>query len=243
MILSIKHLSDKERDICLRTISPKAIFALVGDAVTLKKGLSIVRMGDGEAKILQSPTDEPFHAFDHREAGWNERLGIEGLDVRTIQANIVEAGNTCTYFAPSVSGISRDTYHLYDHFAPRDVYFDNFFVNDWTGEMIKMLLEACGGAFIIHKHAAALVEDFSAHYSLPASMFASFEKKSWRDNEQATEAASQSDKQLVLFSAGPAGKVIGPRIAKAGKIVLDVGNTLPSWSVGNIKGVKPRVSA
>ena len=38
--------------------------------------------------------------------------------------------------------------------------------------------------------------------------------------------------QLVLYSGGPGGKIIGPKIAKAkNKIVLDVGNTLLPWSV------------
>ncbi len=235
MFLSIQQLNQEQKDICLKTISSKATFALVGDAIARKEGLSIVRVGDGEAKILEWPRDKPFDAFNDREATWNSRLGIDGLDVAAIQKNILEAGNTCTYFAPSVSGISMGTYNLYHYFDPRPYYLDNFFVNQWTGDMVKMLLEASGGAFIVHKEAGALVENFCKHYNLPASMFGTFEKRSWRDNEEAVEAAINSPHQLVLFSAGPAGKIIAPHIARAGKVALDVGNTLPSWSTGNIK--------
>ncbi|MEK7649911.1 MAG: hypothetical protein AAB367_03075 [Patescibacteria group bacterium] len=232
MFLSIRQLSTTEADLCRRTLSSRAAFALVSDAITQRTSLSIVRMGDGEVALLEAEDGRPFTRFNDRDAAWNARLGIDGLDVANIKANILKAGNECTYFAPSVSGISRRDYWLYDHFEPREVYLDNFFVNDWTKDMLDMLLRASDGVLIMHKDPEELARNFVQTYGIPQSHFAGFEKRSWRDNDAAIDAAAHSDKQLVLFSAGPAGKLIGPEIAKSGKVVIDVGNTLPGWSKG-----------
>ncbi len=233
MFLSIKKLQDNERDICFRTLSPKAIFAIVGDAIQEKKGMSIIRMGDGEVGLLKAPNGKEFHGFDYIDPEWNIRMGIAGLEIEKIKENILKAGNESTYFAPSVSGISLGEYSSHNYFNSREFYFDNFFVNDWGKGMIRMLLEASDGIFIIHKEFEFLIENFVTHYKIPRSKFAGFQKKSWRDNDQAVQEAIKSGKQLILFSAGPAGKIIGPEIAKAGRVVLDVGNTLVGWSLGN----------
>lgn len=233
MIFSIKELTENEIDICFRTLSSKAIFALVGDAIKKKNGISIVRMGDGEVGLLNAPDGKPFTGFNHLDPNWNTRLGIEGLDIETVKANILEAGNTCTYFAPSVSGISHGDFKLHHLFNKREFYLDNFFAEDWTREMIKMLLAASEGVFILHKEHENLIDKFVQHYDLPRALFSGFKKESWRDNEAAIRAATESGRQLVLFSAGPAGKCIAPKIAKSGKVVLDVGNTLPGWSIGD----------
>ena len=232
MFWRVKQLSSDELDICHKTLSPRATFALVGDAVAQRKGISIVRMGDGELGLLNAKNGEPFNGFDHIDPKSNERLGFEGLEIAEVKKLILEAGNTCTYFAPSVSGISKLDYMLHDRFLPREYYLDNFFVNDWSKKMVHLLLEASDGVFVIHKEYQLLIDNFATHYDLSRSHFAGFAKMSWRDNDEAVAAAVGSDKQLVLFSAGPAGKVIGPKIAKAGKVVLDIGNTLPQWSVG-----------
>ena len=232
MFWHIKGLTKEEIDLCHKTLSPRATFALVGDAIAQHKGISIVRMGDGELGLLNAKNGEAFNDFDHIDPKSNTRLGFDGLEVAEVKKLILEAGNTCTYFAPSVSGISRHDYMLHDRFLPREVYLDNFFVNDWSKQMVRLLLEASGGVFIIHREYQLLIDNFVSHYDLPREHFSGFAKDSWRDNEAAVRAAVESDKQLVLFSAGPAGKLIAPKIAAAGKVVIDVGNTLPHWSVG-----------
>lgn len=233
MIFSLKTLNEQERDICLATISPRALFALVGDAMLRKQSLSIVRMGDGEQKILDTEEGpETFTRFEKIYEGWNARLGIENMPLHELKASILEAGNSCTYFAPSISGISYAEYHLYKFFEPRKSYFDNFFVNDWTKEMIRMLIEASEGVFILHREYEQIIKDFQAHYQFTKPIsFTGFTKNSWEDNQAAIDAAIHSGAQLVLFSGGPGGKVIGPRIAsRAHVIAIDVGNTLIPWS-------------
>lgn len=235
MLWDVKKLTPEEADICRRTLSPKAAFALVGHAVARREGLSVVRMGDGEVRILEARDDLRFSSFDHYP-DWNVRLGIEGLSVKEIQRRIIRAANECTYFAPSVSGISMHHYRLHDKVARRDVYFDNFFVNDWTKRMIRLLLEASDGVFIAHREYREIIDNFVSHYELPREHFAGIKKESWQDNERTVSAALASGKQLILFSAGPAGKVIGPELSARGLVSLDIGNTLPHWSVGDPSG-------
>lgn len=232
MIFSTKKLSDAQKEICLKTVSSKAIFALVGDAIASKESMSIVRMGDGERKILASDTTQVFTGFNQTHEGWNARLGIEGMPVKTLQESLIEAGNTCTYFAPSVSGISFPEYDLYQYFNPRTQYFDNFYVNDWTHEMIRMLFEASDGIFILHREYKKIISSFKKHYTLPEhKRIDGFLKESWADNDDAISAAIASKAQLILYSGGPGAKGIGPHIAQTkGRVALDIGNTLIPWS-------------
>lgn len=230
MIFSIKKLTSKEKAFCKKTISSRATYALVGDAIVRKEGMSIVRMGDGERHLLAATDEGVFDILEGLSAGWLKRLGIEGLSLAAIQERILEAGNSCTYFAPSVSGISYRNYHLYDYFTLRRHYLDNFFINEWTKDMIQRLLKASNGVYIMHNEHETVIQNFQKNYDT-GTHFSGFRKTSARDNEAAIKAAKESDAQLILFSAGPAGKVIGPRIAaETNKVVLDVGNTLIQWS-------------
>lgn len=164
MIFSIKCLTEAEKKICFKTVSSKAVFAIVGRALTNQESISIIRMGDGERKILVADKNKPFTAFSLTHKNWNKKLGIEGAPTKLLQKNIIEAGNKCTYFAPSISGISLPNYHLYDFFKPRSYYFDNFFVNDWTKKMIQMLLEASSGVFVIHKDYKKIINNFKKNW-------------------------------------------------------------------------------
>lgn len=232
MIFNIRKLSRAEKDLCLKTVSSKAIFAMVGDAISERKSISIVRMGDGERRILEADGTKPFIEFEQKHENWNKRMGIEGIPINILKQRILDAGNTCTYFAPSVSGISFPHYNLYPYFNVRPFYFDNFFVNDWTFAMIQMLFEASEGIFIIHREFEEIIQNFKKNYNLSNKKIEGTQKNSWNDNESVIEAARNSGMQLILFSAGPSGKIIGPEIAKFdNKIVLDVGNTLIPWSI------------
>ncbi len=232
MIFSVKSLSEYEKNLCLATVSSKAIYAIVGDALLKQESLSIVRMGDGERRILGADPTVPFLDFESAGDNWNKRLGIDSEPTDQLQQAILEAGNTCTYFAPSISGISYEQYFLHRLFKPRPHYFDNFFVNDWSQEMIQRLFEASNGVYIIHRDYQQIIQNFQAHYHFNKDIaFDGCAKDSWQDNKDAVEAATHSQAQLVLFSAGPGGKIIGPKIAQAkNKIVLDIGNTLLPWS-------------
>jgi hypothetical protein len=233
MIFEVKKLTATEKKICFRTVSSKAVFAIIGDSIKRHKSISVVRMGDGERKILTFDKNKPFTACNYKYRGWNKRMGVSGMPTNVLQKEIIEAGNSCTYFAPSISGISIPKYYLHNFFKLRTHYFSNFFVNDWTFDMIKMLLEASEGVFIIHRDYEKIINNFKKNYKFSNQniKFAGFAKDSWKDNEQAISVAVESGMQLILFSGGPVGKIIGPKIAKSkNKIVLDIGNTLMIWS-------------
>lgn len=242
MIFTIKKLTNLEKKYFFKTISAKAIFAIIGDAVKNKKGISIVRAGDGEFQILNANKNKSINFYNKQREKRIKRLGINRVSIKILQKNILEAGNTCTYFAPSVSGISIPRYNVYKFFKPRPFYFDNFFINEWTGDMIKMLLEASGGAFIINREYKEIIKNFQKNYNFDSKLkirFDGFPKERFKDNDQTIKTALSSGMQLILFSAGPAGKIIGPKITKHGnQITLDVGNTLMPWSKKKPEGLK-----
>ena len=230
MIFKIKKLTPKEKTICKKTIGSKAIYALIGDALARKKSVSLIRVADGERAILETKDAKTFTYFEKTMPGWNKKYGVEDMPLDRLQAELLEAGNTCTFFAPSVSGISLPHYNLYDLYKPRRMYIDNFFADDWTKEMIEKLFNASKGVFILHREHEDIIKNFQKNYN-SSIRFSGAKKDSWKDNDDAINAAIQSDAQLILFSGGPAGKIIGPKIAAAkNKIVLDIGHALLPWS-------------
>lgn len=59
-----------------------------------------------------------------------------------------------------------------------------------------------------------------------------FQLDNWTETEAVIERAHLNTASLVLFSAGPAGKYIGPAIAKnldTPKVVIDLGNASDHW--------------
>lgn len=232
MLFSVKKLTEEEKAFCLKTVSAKAFYALVTNAIARKESLSVVRVADGEHAILVANPKNPFTTFDALEGGaWNTHYGIQDMPVSDLQESIRKAGNTCTYFAPSLSGISLPQYLMYNFFEERPYYIDNFYPNEWTKTMVQQLLTSAGGAFIIHSKFELIIENFKKNYKMDGLKFEGVTKKSWRDNKDAITAACTSHLSLVLFSGGPAGKIMGPEIAKnPHKIVLDIGNTLIPWS-------------
>jgi hypothetical protein len=64
---------------------------------------------------------------------------------------------------------------------------------------------------------------------------------SWRDSESVIEKAKSIDAPLVLFSAGPASKYIGPEISTSGlipRVTLDIGNVADYWTLTSLKDVQ-----
>src|ERR1039458_10267369 len=122
---------------CLNTVSSNTFYMMVANAILSKEPLSVVRMGDGEKSLMDrcegiapAPTDR-----DLDDGDWMETLGCAGIDNEDLHSRLLMAANECTWFAPSISGIGRKEYNLYERFAPRDRYIDNFWCNAWTDEM------------------------------------------------------------------------------------------------------------
>lgn len=233
----ITSLNHEQRRLCCRTLSPNAFYMLVGGNLKQKWPLSVVRMGDGEYHLMTQDTSqewfdkpvEPYPGFDTR---WLVKLGIDGISRSEVQNRLYKAAARCTFFAPSISGIQRENFNLYNFFPPREHYVDNFFVNAWTEAMILELFKAAGHVLLIHKNAHTAD---SMQLRLQGNGIAKvhfIKLQTWQQAEDVAKQAREIDAPLVLVSAGPGSKWIIPEIATSGriaKVVLDIGNAMDRW--------------
>lgn len=228
-------------ELCVKTISSNTFYMLVNDALLSNRNLSVVRMGDGERQIIDwCRKHDDTDMLDSHNAGWLNRLGCFGIRSGEIMRRLHLAGNDCTYFAPSVSGILHEGFHLHSLFKPRDFYVDNFFVNAWTEEMKIALFRTAKHVLFIHRNtAAADVMQIRAKYALDVKV--TFLKlESWEQADDVIAKAAAIDAPLTLFSAGPASKYIGPAIAKGGriaKVTIDIGNAADYWLLSSLKDI------
>ena len=118
------------------------------------------------------------------------------------------------------------SYDLYDMF-PREEYVDNFFPNLWTEDQKETLFRAAGHVLLIH-NSRSLADAMQARAKKYFGVKVSYLPLSNWDqaNGVVTEAISIAA-PLVLFSAGPASKCIGPRIPG---VTLDIGQAAPRWT-------------
>lgn len=225
---------DKEK-ILENTISSNAFYMIVGSALLNRAPLSVVRMADGERhlmeEIMQHGRDEawlssPVNVYDQ---AWRERMGCDGISRGTLFKSLVEAANECDYFAPSLSGVNRPAYDVYSYFKSRNKFVDNFFVNAWTDMMKIDLYKVAGHVLFIHRNPnSAKAFELRLNHVLGVKM-SYIQLSMWDQAEDVISEAAENDAPLVLFSAGPASKFIGPQIARSGKVTLDLGNASDSW--------------
>lgn len=233
-------LDDRQYYRCLRTISSNTFYMIVASTLVERGELSVVRMGDGEKLLMDMcegiPPDEKYRNVE--DPNWMERLGCLGIDVELLRERLNYAATECTYFAPSVTGITRPEFELYSRFPRREQYVDNFFVNAWTEDMKINLFKAAGHVLFIHRNVAtADAMQIRAKYGIGVKV-TWLKLDNWQESESVISQASKVDAPLVLFSGGPASKYIGPRIAKGGnvpKVVLDLGNAADHWTLLSLK--------
>jgi len=227
MLHSLSTLDAQQLSLCESTISSNTFYYIVGHHLSSKSGLSVVRMGDGEKSILADANKKnPSMTVNTFNEKWLINMGCLGISFGEIKSRIIRAGNECDWFAPSISGISDSRFNLYDYFKKRDTYVDNFFVNQWTSEMIANLYDIAGDVLLIHRN-VAFADMFQKR--LPYTKLQFLKLSSWEETEGVIEAAKKKSSQLVLFSAGCAGKYISNAIAQSGKVVLDLGNSAERW--------------
>lgn len=225
-------------ELCENTISPNAFHLIVGDALARQQSLSVVRMADGEHHLLteiNSHIDDPdgmsapIVGYDD---AWMTRMGVAGITRRRLYERMTQAAEDCDYFAPSLSGIHKPEYEMHSFFRPRDRYVDNFFVNFWTDEMKINLYRLAKRVLFIHRNPAS-AQAFSLRLKFVLGVEVTYiQLTKWQEAEAVIGQAADDEAPLVLFSAGPASKFIGPRIAVEGKlpkVTLDIGNASDSW--------------
>lgn len=231
LMFELQTLNYDQQELLENTISSNAFYMIVGGALVSRKSLSVVRMGDGEVYLYNEAENGPIVPKalkgDHSEE-WLKRLGVWNIPENILHNRLLMAAEECTYFAPSISGIWNPGYNNYG-LSYRDKYVDNFFVNDWSMDMkfalykeAKHILLICGKT----ETADALQIRLKNRFKVKVTYL---KLTSWEGTEDVITLASEVDAPLVLFSAGPAGKYIGPKIAANNKVVLDIGNTIDYW--------------
>lgn len=234
-MFDLARLSHEKEEILESTISSNAFYMIVGSALLNRAQLSVVRMADGEhhlmEEILENGRDEkwlrePIKGYDD---DWMERMGCAGISRSTLLGRLNEAANECDYFAPSLSGINRLEYSVHEFFRSRSRFVDNFFVNAWTDEMKIKLYKAAGHVLFIHRNPnSARALTLRLKYVLEVKV-SYLQLSKWQEAEDVVSKAAAIDAPLVIFSAGPASKIIGPRIARQHKVTLDLGHASDSW--------------
>jgi hypothetical protein len=239
--MKLNKLDENKKKICENTISANAFLGLVGDALLNKNPLSVVRMADGERQIiLDTESPMPSDKLNSFTQEWRIAFGCDGITCGEMRNRLYMAANLCTYFAPSLSGLWNKNFDVYSLFLPREKYVDNFFPNLWKLDEKIELLKAAQHVLFIHRSrglADAMQIRARNHLGVKVTYL---ELKDWRDADKVIKASKTIDAPLVLFSAGPANKHIGPIIASCGKIpkvTLDIGQAGAHWSLLEL-GVK-----
>lgn len=219
-------LTPESMAIAERTMSSSSFFYVVLHHLQLKLPMSVVRMGDGECILLSQDfaDDEIVEFFDEN---WLRRMGMYNITYGELRDRLTRAANNCDYFAPSVTGLIKNDYNLYKFFVHQKLV-DNFFVNMWTSAQILELYETSLGITLIHSN-RNLGDEMIKKYSRFDASFV--ELSSWEQTEDVIKQVSEKQHQLVLFSAGCAGKYIASEIAKQCKVVIDVGNSAARWII------------
>lgn len=230
--------------ICEHTISPTTFYLLVGDAIVNAKPLSVVRMADGERELYEATQEgDPSEAVTIKQpdpVAWLTKMGCVGLSKRELRRRLEIAANECTYFAPSISGIPQSNYSVYNLFNRRDRYVDSFFHNVWSEEMKIELFKAAKHVLFIHRNtASADAMQIRAKWALGVKV-TYLKMERWQQADEIIEKGSKIPATLVLFSAGPASKYIGPRLSKQGdvpKVTLDIGQSSDLWLLNSLKDI------
>lgn len=231
-----------------RTISSKAFYHTVLNAVVNKRQLSVVRMGDGERKLfidceVAISNFKSEYVVDSFDLPWRMRMGIEGLTYQQLLGLMQTAINGCEFYGPNVNGLLKPEFSLYPWYkvyGTGQPLVDNFFVNEWTLDQRSALLQAAGQVLVLHsnpvtattfaKRARAYLDVGIRH--IPISR--------WTQATDAVAACSLWTYPLVLVSAGPGSKWIIPEIAKQGKVVIDIGNAMDHWLLYELYQANPK---
>lgn len=247
---NLEALSDEQLLRCLNTISPHVFYMIVGNALHTKRSLSVVRMADGE-KLLMDLCDRggdptaPIAPTLQFPKDWLERFGVSDIPKNVLKNRLIRAANECDYFAASLAGIQFPEFNV-DYFSERGVYVDNFFPNNWDETMKINLFKKAGHVLMIHRntHTADAMQ-IRAKYALGVKV-TYIKLTNWKEAEDVIEKAHKVDAPLVLYSAGPASKIIGPAIASGGnipKVTLDIGQAMDRWTFVSLMDQAHRLRA
>lgn len=202
----------------------------VTDALVHGKSLSVVRMSDGEEKILtyckEHPAAAPMLQFTDT---WRNKYGVDGITCGDMWARLDRAATDSTFFAPD----GGEEFFL-KHFTARFPFAEIYFPHRWTRKQRQEILTVARRVLVINAN-PIVAQRIKDSFVCPTDIAVSFIGLSnWRQSKDVIRRASEDDAPLVFVSGGPASKYIIPEIAKQGKVVLDMGSGAPHfWCTRN----------
>src|SRR5665213_3372585 len=110
-------LTRQQLKVCEDTISSNTFYRIVMNALCANAGLSVVRMGDGERLLYDECStgrkDEMVGPTVICDETWFRDLGCWQIPKGILLRRLKMAAESCTYFAPSVNGIWRESYNVH----------------------------------------------------------------------------------------------------------------------------------
>jgi hypothetical protein len=240
-------MDDKHREqICKRTISHNAFFALVKISLKRQRSLSCVRLADGEVALLKHTTKklnqpgyrigQELQGFASFNESWLSRYGLTGISYEELQSRLLTATQLTTYLAPSVTGLWNPLYNAYG-LSQRDCYVDNFFPDLFTNEQKTELYQLAGHVLLIHNNPRT-ADSMQLRLQGQLGVKVSFIRlENWRDASVVIAKAVCNTAPLVLWSGGPGNKHLGEAITSRstfGRVLLDVGHAADRWTMSHL---------
>jgi hypothetical protein len=211
-----------------RTISTWAFKLIVLHHLSVGTSLSVIRMQDVEAKIMQDIADgaslsDTIQGYSDELIAWS---GLTGITYGEVARRMKLAVETTDYFAPSLSGLIRPDYDLLKFFDHARLV-DNGFAAAWSKEDRTEILDAAHTVLVIHGN-TGVGDHFQR--SLTYHRAGYLKLSNWDQAESVIEKARAMPHRLVLFAGSAGAKYIGPAIARGtGKVVIDVGVQMEKW--------------
>jgi hypothetical protein len=197
-------------------------------------------MADGERALLQQCKGNiktPLEAPEGWGPEWLDRYGVTGINKRLLRDRLNYAAKSCTYFAPSITGVTNSVFNMYDAFPLRDQYVDNFFPDQFTVEQKTALFKQAKHVLLIHNN-PHLADSMQLRVQANLGVKVNYLRlTNWRESDTIVSMAAYVDAPLVLFASGPASKWIGPAIATEGrvpKVTLDLGHACDFWTMSHL---------
>ena len=199
-------------------LSCEGAFQATCEALRHREPFSIIRMSDGEARILdycdEHAPHEPMLAFD---AAWNLRYGVVGITCGETRRRLYQAAEECTILGQDgwvphcITGVRR--------FIHRTPFVWPRFPEAWTARHKRELYALAGEPLLIINRDRDLAE-----HTAGGADFDYLPLANWDCADEVVRAAELSSARLALVSCGPGSKQICPGIARQGRVVLDIGS-------------------
>lgn len=231
-----KVLTESEYDFCSKIISADAFAAIVMHHLATEKAMSCIRASDGERGLLAHALNNADLTPFLKDDTWLTRYGVKGADLRQLGLDIMEAGNTATFLAPTISGVWLPWYSTVNLFYPRPVYVDTFFPYNWARDLNAadrktgyVVMDSAKSVFLAHHEYIKQIDKFKSRGI--TTEFSGYPLTSWTQHDEVIAAIQAARPELVLICGGPHGKVLVNKISKLKdqqRVVLDTGSAVES---------------